>query len=176
MLFIFLLVLGFFFTSLMFYLNHRFVGHGKLGKWPLLKHIRKMHIIHHRNDYNEDRNNHLRLPTWSKALFFITFLMISLISVPFAAGYFALCILLRMVTLQECTTMINLAYVRTTILYTTESLQDIIFLAQCPLLIRYSEPTIKKVLDNGPICCYNNSMFRTLSSVGQSTRLIPGGS
>ena len=87
MIYIFLLVVGFFFTSLMFYLNHRFVGHGKLGKWPLLKYIRKMHLVHHRNDYNDKRNNYLRLPTWSKALFFITFLMISLISVPFAAGY-----------------------------------------------------------------------------------------
>ena len=87
MIFIFLLVVGFFFTSLMFYLNHRFVGHGKLGKWPLLKHVRKMHMLHHRNDYNEKRNSYLRLPLWSKSLFFLVFLMISLISVPFAAGY-----------------------------------------------------------------------------------------
>ena len=88
MLFILLLVLGFFFTSLMFYLNHRFVGHGKLGKWPLLKYIRKMHLIHHRNDYNSKRNNHLKLPLWSKILFFAIFLLISLISIPFALGYF----------------------------------------------------------------------------------------
>ncbi len=87
MLFIFLFVSGFFFTSLMFYLNHRFVGHGKLGKLPLLKYIKKMHLIHHRNDYNEKRNNHLRLPTWSKALFFATYLLMCLISVPFASGY-----------------------------------------------------------------------------------------
>ncbi len=87
MLFLFLFVLGFFFTSIMFYLNHRFVGHGKLGKLPLLKYIRKMHLIHHKNDYNEERNNHLRLPAWSKLLFFITFLMISTISLSFACGY-----------------------------------------------------------------------------------------
>jgi len=30
-------IVGFFFTSLMFYLNHRFVGHGPLGKWPPLE-------------------------------------------------------------------------------------------------------------------------------------------
>ena len=87
MLFIFLLVLGFFFTSLMFYLNHRFVGHGKLGKWPILKYIRRMHLVHHRNDYNDKRNDHLKLPIWSRILFFITFLMVSLISLPFACGY-----------------------------------------------------------------------------------------
>ena len=87
MLYLFLFVAGFFFTSLMFYLNHRFVGHGPLGKWPLLKHIRKMHLIHHRNDYNEKRNDHLNLPLWSKVLFFIVFLIICLVSVPFASGY-----------------------------------------------------------------------------------------
>ena len=87
MLFLFLLCIGFFFTSIMFYLNHRFVGHGKLGKWPLLKHIRKMHLIHHRNDYNEKRNDHLKLPFWSKILFFIVFVAISFISLPFASGY-----------------------------------------------------------------------------------------
>ena len=84
--FLFSTVLGFFFTSLLFYLNHRFVGHGKLGKWPLLKYIRKMHMIHHRNDYGEHRNDYLKLPTWSKLLFFLTFLMISLFSLSFACG------------------------------------------------------------------------------------------
>jgi len=80
------IVLGFFFTSLMFYLNHRFVGHGPLGKWPLLHHIKRLHMIHHRNDYGEDRNKHLILPLWAKLAFISVFLLISLISVPFAAG------------------------------------------------------------------------------------------
>lgn len=80
-------IIGFFFTSLMFYLNHRFVGHGPLGKWPLLHHIKRLHMIHHRNDYNEKRNNHLLLPTWAKLLFVLAFLFISLISVPFAIGF-----------------------------------------------------------------------------------------
>ncbi len=78
---------GFFITSLMFYLNHRFVGHGKLGKWPILRYIRRMHLIHHKNDYNEKRNNYLKLPLWSKALFFISFLILSLMSLSFAIGY-----------------------------------------------------------------------------------------
>lgn len=80
-------IVGFFFTSLMFYLNHRFVGHGPLGKWPLLRHIKRLHLIHHRNDYNEKRNNHLSLPIWAKLLFVLVFLLVSLVSVPFAAGY-----------------------------------------------------------------------------------------
>mgnify|MGYP001199319134 FL=1 len=86
MIFIILTVSGFFFTSLLFYLNHRFVGHGPLGKLPLLKYIRKMHMIHHRNDYNEKRNEHLLLPLSAKFLFLLAFLLICLISVPFAIG------------------------------------------------------------------------------------------
>lgn len=82
-----LVVGGFFFTSLMFYLNHRFVGHGPLGKWPLLHHIRRLHLIHHRNDYNEKRNEHLILPLWAKLLFIAVFILISFISLPFATGY-----------------------------------------------------------------------------------------
>jgi sterol desaturase/sphingolipid hydroxylase (fatty acid hydroxylase superfamily) len=89
MVFALLAVAGFFFTSLLFYLNHRFVGHGRLGKWPLLKYIRKMHMIHHRNDYNEKRNDHLLLPIGAKALFLLAFLLICLVSFPFALGCLA---------------------------------------------------------------------------------------
>lgn len=84
---VFLFVVGFFFTSLMFYLNHRFVGHGPLGKWPILNHMRRLHMIHHKNDYNEKRNDHLKLPIWAKLLFLLVFCLISLVSVPFALGY-----------------------------------------------------------------------------------------
>ena len=82
-----LFIVGFLFTSLMFYLNHRFVGHGALGKWPLLHHIKRLHMTHHRNDYNEKRNNHLLLPMWARLLFGLVFLLISLVSIPFAVGY-----------------------------------------------------------------------------------------
>ena len=80
-------IAGFFFTSIMFYLNHRFVGHGPLGKWPLLHHIKRLHLIHHKNDYNEKRNEHLSLPFWAKFSFILVFLLASLLSFPFAAGY-----------------------------------------------------------------------------------------
>jgi sterol desaturase/sphingolipid hydroxylase (fatty acid hydroxylase superfamily) len=80
-------VVGFFTTSLMFYLNHRFVGHGPLGKWPVLRYIKKMHLIHHRNDYNEKRNDYLFLPLWAKLSFLSVFGLFSLISLPFAIGY-----------------------------------------------------------------------------------------
>ena len=78
---------GFFVTSVMFYLNHRFVGHGPLGKWPILKHIRRLHLIHHRNDYNEKRNDHLLLPYWAKLLFLSVFGLLSIFSLSFASGY-----------------------------------------------------------------------------------------
>ena len=72
-----LMVVGFFITSLMFYLNHRFVGHGPLGKWPLLHHMRRLHLIHHKNDYNDNRNSHLRLPFWAKVAFLSVFLLVT---------------------------------------------------------------------------------------------------
>jgi len=78
---------GFFMTSVMFYLNHRFVGHGPLGKWPLLHHIKRLHLIHHRNDYNDKRNEHLVLPMWSKFLFFAVFGLFAMVSIPLASGY-----------------------------------------------------------------------------------------
>jgi sterol desaturase/sphingolipid hydroxylase (fatty acid hydroxylase superfamily) len=83
-----LVVYGFFFTSLMFYFNHRFIGHGPLGKWPLLRHMRRLHLMHHRNDYNEKRNNHLLLPFWAKLSFMVVFILISYyVSFFFASGY-----------------------------------------------------------------------------------------
>jgi sterol desaturase/sphingolipid hydroxylase (fatty acid hydroxylase superfamily) len=82
-----LLIIGFFTTSLAFYLNHRFVGHGKLGKWPILHHMKRMHMIHHRNDYNEKRNDYLKLPVWAKISFFSVFCLFSLLSLSFACGY-----------------------------------------------------------------------------------------
>jgi sterol desaturase/sphingolipid hydroxylase (fatty acid hydroxylase superfamily) len=82
-----LTISGFFFTSLMFYFNHRFVGHGSLGKLPILKHMRRLHMIHHRNDYNENRNKHLVLPIWGKIIFLSIFAIVSLLSFSFALGY-----------------------------------------------------------------------------------------
>ncbi len=82
-----LIIVGFFFTSFMFYLNHRFVGHGPLGKWPILHHIKRLHLIHHRNDYNDKRNDHLTLPLWAKGCFFLVFLALSFVSIGFASGY-----------------------------------------------------------------------------------------
>tara|TARA_R110001583_G_scaffold150179_2_gene302238 strand:- start:70 stop:528 length:459 start_codon:yes stop_codon:yes gene_type:complete len=82
-----LIFTGFFFTAVMFYLNHRFVGHGPLGKWPLLHHIKRLHLIHHRNDYNDKRNDHLFLPIWAKLAFFSVFILLSIASIGFASGY-----------------------------------------------------------------------------------------
>tara|TARA_B100000902_G_scaffold115578_1_gene116463 strand:- start:459 stop:890 length:432 start_codon:yes stop_codon:yes gene_type:complete len=81
-----LTIIGFFMGAMLFYLNHRFVAHGPLGKLPLLKYIRKMHLKHHRYDYTPNRNEHLLLPTWAKILFFLVFLIISSISFYFALG------------------------------------------------------------------------------------------
>jgi sterol desaturase/sphingolipid hydroxylase (fatty acid hydroxylase superfamily) len=58
-------------SSLLVYLNHRFVLHGKLGKLPLLKDFRQLHIAHHRHAYDDERNLHFE-PLWlTGSLFFI---------------------------------------------------------------------------------------------------------
>jgi len=82
-----LFIFAFFITSIMFYLNHRFVGHGPLGKLPLLRHIKRLHLIHHRNDYNDKRNEYLLLPFWAKVCFGGLFISLWFISFPFAVGY-----------------------------------------------------------------------------------------
>lgn len=83
---ILLVVLGFFISSLLFYFNHRFVSHGPLGKLPLLRHMKRLHLVHHKNDYNSKRNEHLLLPFWSKLLFLAVFGLICLFSIPLAVG------------------------------------------------------------------------------------------
>ena len=84
---IILVLTGFFLTSILFYLNHRFIGHGPLGKWPLLHHMKRLHMMHHRNDYNEKRNKYLILPLWAKIAFFFVFLLLCIFSSSFALGY-----------------------------------------------------------------------------------------
>ena len=81
-----LLICGFFTGSLLFYLNHRFVAHGPLGRLPILRYMKRMHLKHHRYDYTENRNEHLLLPWWGKFLFFLTFLFIAVFSLFFALG------------------------------------------------------------------------------------------
>jgi len=59
---------GYTLAALGWYLNHRFVFHGKLGKLPILKEFKKLHTIHHKKAYTEDRNDYIFIPVWGHAL------------------------------------------------------------------------------------------------------------
>ena len=68
------------------YLNHRFVFHGKLGRLPLLKKTRKLHIKHHLHAYDYERNYHFE-PLWFKILFYCFFTALGFfVNWPFALG------------------------------------------------------------------------------------------
>ena len=47
--FIFAVVVGHLTGALVLYLNHRFIFHGKLGRFPILRSMRKLHTLHHRH-------------------------------------------------------------------------------------------------------------------------------
>jgi sterol desaturase/sphingolipid hydroxylase (fatty acid hydroxylase superfamily) len=61
-------------AALAVYLNHRFVFHGKLGRYPILKYFKRLHGMHHAHAYDEKRNDYFE-PLWFKVLFF-AFLLI----------------------------------------------------------------------------------------------------
>lgn len=86
---ILLFLSGHLLSSLLVYLNHRFILHGILGKWgklPILKQARRLHAEHHRHAYDEDRNNHFE-PAWVTIGFaMIMGLIGTFISFPFALG------------------------------------------------------------------------------------------
>ena len=59
---------GYAMAALAWYLNHRFVFHGKLGKLPILKEFKSLHTIHHRKAYATDRNEYILIPAWGHTL------------------------------------------------------------------------------------------------------------
>jgi len=68
-------VVGYCGAALSWYLNHRFVFHGSLGRLPVLSSFRKFHTVHHRQAYTDIRNNHIFIPAWGH-------LLLGLISLP----------------------------------------------------------------------------------------------
>ena len=66
--FVITLLFGHYVAAIAIYLNHRFVFHGRLGKLPLLRKARKLHLKHHAHAYSEDRNQYFE-PLWFKVTF-----------------------------------------------------------------------------------------------------------
>ena len=69
-----------------FYLNHRYVMHGKLGKFKFFKKIKRLHAIHHAHPYDALRNKHLIIPVWGKILMAIMIAFLSYLNFAFAIG------------------------------------------------------------------------------------------
>ena len=77
------LIAGHCLGAFLFYLMHRFVFHGKLGKLPVLKRIRKIHTMHHARPEDLEK---LFFPNWSKILIGITMIGVGFINLPLAIG------------------------------------------------------------------------------------------
>jgi len=81
-----LFILGHIASSLLVYFNHRIIFHGKLGKLPVLRDLRKLHMEHHRHAYDDERNKHFE-PAWVTILLFSIMGAIGFfINTPFALG------------------------------------------------------------------------------------------
>jgi len=69
--------------AFLFYFIHRFIFHGKLGKLPLLKKIRKIHTMHHTKPEDLEK---LFFPNWSKVLIGTIMIGVGFINLPLAIG------------------------------------------------------------------------------------------
>ena len=91
--FLFLALLGHVIGALFLYLGHRFVFHGSLGKLPILRHFKKLHLRHHRFSYSENRNEFLVIPIWGKTLILTSIGLVALVSPAVAFGLFTFALL-----------------------------------------------------------------------------------
>ncbi len=64
-------VFGHFASALLFYLNHRFIFHTKLGNKKYIKVWKKVHTLHHKHDYKSDWKKYSIIP-WQGWVAFIT--------------------------------------------------------------------------------------------------------
>ena len=80
---LFLLIAGHCLGSLIFYFTHRFIFHGKLGKLPILKMIRKIHTIHHARPYDLEK---AFFPNWSKPIIGAVMIGVGFLNLPLAIG------------------------------------------------------------------------------------------
>lgn len=65
-----LFLVGYSIATIVWYLNHRFIFHGRLGKLPVLKKFTRLHTLHHQNPYNHRRNKFIFIPWWGHVLLF----------------------------------------------------------------------------------------------------------
>jgi hypothetical protein len=62
---------------------HRFIFHGKLGRLPVLKYIRKIHTMHHARPSDLEK---AFFPNWVKVMIAAIMIAVVFISLPLAIG------------------------------------------------------------------------------------------
>ena len=90
--FIILFCLGHIISAIAVYLNHRFVFHGRIGRLPLIRKLRVLHLRHHIHAYDDERNDYFE-PLWVKVVFYILLLLVGFLNIAFAAGLLSFALL-----------------------------------------------------------------------------------
>ena len=79
-------MLAHFVTAFLFYLNHRFVFHGKIGKSGLLASWKMVHTRHHKVDYGPNFKKYAMIPWWGVANYSSCCYTIGLVASSFVGG------------------------------------------------------------------------------------------
>jgi hypothetical protein len=74
---------GYILASILWYMNHRFILHGRVGDFPFLKHFKHLHTLHHVHAYDGQKNKYIVVPWWAH-------LIIVSVSAPFLFFSFSL--------------------------------------------------------------------------------------
>lgn len=69
--FLFFFVLGHLLSALFLYSAHRFVFHGKLRRWPVLKRLARLHGLHHAH-IDKELDKFIFVPWWVSILLILT--------------------------------------------------------------------------------------------------------
>lgn len=69
--------------AICFYLFHRFVFHGKLGRWKLFKGAAMIHALHHAYP---DKTKFYHFPMWAVLVIGLATSLVSLLNLPFGIG------------------------------------------------------------------------------------------
>jgi sterol desaturase/sphingolipid hydroxylase (fatty acid hydroxylase superfamily) len=89
-----LLIVGHLLMSLLFYLNHKLIFHGKLGKLKFLRGWKRIHTNHHKDFFGEDKKKALGLlPFWGWLIFLAVCSSLGFINIFFAIGMFSYVVL-----------------------------------------------------------------------------------
>ena len=83
--FLFLFAVGHFAAAVLVYLNHRFVFHGKLRRWPLLRSMAKIHSLHHAHAY-DNHDPFIFVPTLGQVVIFAALLLVAWNNIALSLG------------------------------------------------------------------------------------------